>query len=195
MTVHEAGRDGRYDVSVEMGQARVGLEWVGGSAAALDTAGRAVHPTLGPVGFVPVSVGNPHAVVFPATSAELPVSEVGPFLSGHPAFARGTNVQVAEVLAPDRVRIAIWERGVGRTSASGTSACAVAVAAVATERIPPGGVTVEMEGGTMLVSVTKELDVVLRGPVGEVEEGRLTGGFLWQLAEALGAHPLQEHQS
>jgi diaminopimelate epimerase len=104
------------------------------------------------------------------------------------------NVQVAEVLAPDRMRVAIWERGVGRTSASGTSACASVVAAVHTGRLPPGRVAVEMEGGRVRVSITPDLEVTLRGPVEEVEEGRLTGGLLRRLAKAeggLGSDPAQ----
>jgi diaminopimelate epimerase len=194
MTVHEATPLGSYDVSVVMGRARVGLDAVGGDSSALDAAGHAVHAALGPVAFVPVSVGNPHAVVFPASLSPPPIDEVGPFLSRHPAFERGVNVQVAEVLAPDRMRIAIWERGVGRTSASGTSACASAVAAVHTGRLLPGRVTVEMEGGRVRVSVTPDLEVTLRGPVEEVEEGRLTVGLLRSLATAqggLGSDPAQ----
>ena len=184
ITVHEATPLGSYDVSVVMGGARVGLDAVAGDPSALDTAGHAVHPTLGPLAFVPVSVGNPHTVVFPEPGTLLPIDDVGPFLSKHRAFARGVNVQVAEVPAPDRMRIAIWERGVGRTSASGTSACASVVAAVHTGRLRPGRVTVEMEGGRVRVSVTPDLEVTLRGPVEEVEEGRLTIGLLRRLADA-----------
>jgi diaminopimelate epimerase len=184
ITVHEATPLGSYDVSVVMGAARVGLDAVDGDASALDSAGHAVHPTLGPVAFVPVSVGNPHAVVFPEPDASAPIDDVGPFLSKHRAFPRGVNVQIADVPAPDRMRIAIWERGVGRTSASGTSACASVVAAVHTGRLRPGRVVVEMEGGRVRVSVTPDLEVTLRGPVEDVEEGLLTVGLLRRLAEA-----------
>ena len=183
MTVHEATPLGLYDVSVVMGRARVGLDAVDGDSSALDPAGRAVHPTLGPLAFVPVSVGNPHTVVFPADTPPA-IDDVGPFLSKHPAFARGVNVQLAEVRGPDRMHVTIWERGVGRTSASGTSACASVVAAVHTGRLPPGRVAVEMEGGGVRVSVTPDLEVTLRGPVEEVEEGRMTVGLLRRLGEA-----------
>jgi diaminopimelate epimerase len=184
MTVHEATPQGSYDVSVVMGGARVGLDAVAGDPSELDPGGHVLHPTLGPIEFVPVSVGNPHAVVFPDSDTVLRIDDVGPFLSKHRAFARGVNVQVAEVPAPDRMRIAIWERGVGRTSASGTSACASVVAAVHTGRLRPGRVAVEMEGGRVRVSVTPDLEVTLRGPVEEVEEGRLTIGLLRRLADA-----------
>lgn len=178
MTVHTAGEGGRYDISVEMGRADVGLPAVDGDRSALDGWGRALHPSRGPVAFFPVSVGNPHAVVF---SGEEALEEIGPFLSTHPAFSSGVNVQLVEVDGPGRLRVQIWERGVGSTSASGTSASAAAVAAVQTGRIEPGEVWVRMEGGMLLVKVARELDVTLRGPVEEIAEGQLTEGCLQRL--------------
>jgi diaminopimelate epimerase len=86
-------------------------------------------------------------------------------------------VQLAHVSGPDELHIEIWERGVGRTSASGSSACASAVAAVATGRLRPGRIRVRMAGGTLDVTVTPEYDVILRGPVQAVAEGRLDPGF------------------
>jgi diaminopimelate epimerase len=75
-------------------------------------------------------MGNPQCVVL---VDRLPEAErfnrLGPALATHPRFAEGTNVEFACVEAPDRVRIRIWERGVGPTHASGTGACASAVAA------------------------------------------------------------------
>ena len=178
MTVHEAAEGGRYDISVDMGTAEVGLAAVAGDRSALDGRGRALHPSRGPVRFFPVSVGNPHAVVFSGSEG---LAEIGPFLSTHPAFPNGVNVQLVEVEGPGHLRIRVWERGVGPTSASGTSAAAAAVAAVRTGRIEPGEVRVRMEGGTLLVNVAHELDVMLRGAVEEIAEGRLTEGYLERL--------------
>jgi diaminopimelate epimerase len=96
----------------------------------------------------------------------------------HPGFAAGTNVQLAVVEDATRLRALVWERGVGRTSASGTSACAVAVAAVTSGRIPPGEIEVVMEGGTLRVTVTPEREVRLRGPVEAVMTGRLEPGLV-----------------
>ena len=178
MTVHEAGGAGRYDVAVEMGRAEVGLAAVDADPSRLDARGRAVRPSGRPVEFVPVSVGNPHAVVFSAADA---IEEIGPFLSTHPAFRSGVNVQLAGVEAPGRLAIRVWERGAGPTSASGTSACAAAAAAVWTGRIEPGTVRVRMDGGTLLVQVATGLDIGLRGPVEEIADGRLTEGCLERL--------------
>ncbi len=66
----------------------------------------------------------------------------------------------------------------GPTSASGTSACAVAAAAVESGRATPGQFEVRMEGGSMEVTVTATMEITLRGPVQEVSGGSLTGGFL-----------------
>jgi diaminopimelate epimerase len=74
---------------------------------------------------VAVSVGNPHAVVRGDPSE---IGRIGPLLERHRRFPAGTNVQVATVDAPGRIRARVWERGVGETRASGTSAVAVAAA-------------------------------------------------------------------
>jgi diaminopimelate epimerase len=103
---------------------------------------------------VVLRVGNPQCVVLgPLTQARL--ETIGGGLATHPAFPEGTNVELALVEAPDRVRILIWERGVGPTEASGTGACAAAVAAAAY-----GGarraVDVTSPGGTQHVEWTGE---------------------------------------
>ena len=122
-------------------------------------AGDLVEQDLGPVEvgapevvegveLVPVSVGNPHAVV-QGDPAE--IGRIGPLLETHPRFADGTNVQVARVESPGRVTARVWERGVGETQSSGTSAVAVAAAtqgAGETEVSFPGGVLhVRIENG------------------------------------------------
>jgi len=189
MQVHARSAEGVLDLSVQMGRATLGaaaVEWQGGpDSIARDSLSCSIpHPTLGGVTFFPVSVGNPHAVVFADALHPGRVEALGSFLAKHPSFSRGTNVQLACVDSeggegtPGVVRIEIWERGVGRTSASGTSSCAVAVAAVATGRCSPGALKIQMEGGTLEVGVTPDLEVTLRGPVQEVSEGRLAPGFV-----------------
>ncbi len=161
---------GRYDVEVEMGRCTASEEEVLGLEGA------------GEIRLVRVSVGNPHAVVWggPDPWSAVPtlddLERIGPRLTGHPAFPGGTNVQLARVEGPSRISALVWERGVGRTSASGTSACAVAASAVATGRVSPGEVEVAMEGGDLTVRVAPSLEVRLRGPVDAVLAGRLERG-------------------
>ncbi len=167
-----------YDISVEMGRARTGSEAVGLDPTALADDGRLEGPNGESLEVVPVSVGNPHLVVLGLDVTEELLAEVGPFLVSHPALAHGANVQVAEYLGEGRCRALIWERGVGRTSASGTSSCAIAVAMVVSGRMPPGAFTVVMPGGELSVRVSDDLDVVLRGPVEEVCEGVVAASLL-----------------
>jgi diaminopimelate epimerase len=91
----------------------------------------------------PVSVGNPHAVVVADPER---IGELGPRLETHPRFPERTNVQVVRVDGPGEVTARVWERGVGETSASGTSAVAVAAATH-----PDGEVVVHFPGGDLRV--------------------------------------------
>jgi diaminopimelate epimerase len=96
--------------------------------------------------FTPVDVGNPHAVV-EGDPAEL--DRVGPLLETHPRFPERTNVQVARRVDGQTIEARVWERGVGETGASGTSAIAVAAALGAdavTVRFPGGDLHVRVEG-------------------------------------------------
>jgi diaminopimelate epimerase len=98
-----------------------------------------------------LSMGNPQCVLLGPLPDDERFARLGAALERHPAFPEGTNVEFAEVLATDRVRIRIWERGVGPTESSGTGTCAAAVAAAA-----HGGASREVEviapGGTQSVS-------------------------------------------
>jgi diaminopimelate epimerase len=95
------------------------------------------------IAFVPVSVGNPHAVVVGDPSE---IQRIGPLLETHPRFPDRTNVQVVRIDALGEVTARVWERGVGETSSSGTSAVAVAAATH-----DDGDVVVHFPGGNLLV--------------------------------------------
>lgn len=183
MHVHDA-RDGVFDVSVDMGRAHTGPEAIEARTGLL-SGSDAPYAMAGPHGeelrVVPVSVGNPHLVVLAdeegPTFGEDTLTRLGPFLATHPDITHGTNVQLARVSA-GRAEACIWERGVGRTSASGTSSCAVAVALVLVGVLAPGDIPVDMPGGCLTVTVGRSLDVVLRGPVESVMTGTLEAGLL-----------------
>ena len=107
---------------------------------------------------VAVDVGNPHAVVV-GDPEELP--RIGPLLETHPRFPQRTNVQVARIDAPGRVTARVWERGVGETTASGTSAVAVAAAThpeggAVVVSFPGGDLNVRLEGGHAWLTGTAE---------------------------------------
>ena len=103
---------------------------------------------------VVLSVGNPQCVVLgPATTERL--HSIAAKLAVHPTFPQGTNVELAEIESPRGVRILIWERGVGPTQASGTGACAAAVAAAFAGRTERA-VDVKSPGGTQHVEWSAE---------------------------------------
>jgi diaminopimelate epimerase len=99
--------------------------------------------TVDNIELTPVDVGNPHAVV-QGDPADLPT--VGPLLETHPRFPNRTNVQVARIDGPGEVTARVWERGVGETTASGSSAVAVAAATHGA-----GDVLVHFPGGDLRV--------------------------------------------
>ena len=116
-----------------------------------------------------LSVGNPQCVVLGPLPDQERFSRFGPALSKHAMFPAGTNVEFAHVEARDRVRILIWERGVGPTSSSGTGSSASAVAAAAhggaareVDVIAPGG-TQRVEWRDDGIYLTGWADVVLEG--------------------------------
>ncbi|MES1247930.1 MAG: hypothetical protein ABUS54_09690 [Actinomycetota bacterium] len=108
---------------------------------------------------VRVIVGNPHAVVL-GDPDDLP--RIGPTLETHPAFPNRTNVQVARIDAPGDVTARVWERGVGETTASGTSAVAVAAATHGA-----GEVVVHFPGGDLRVTL-RDGEATLLGPAERV---------------------------
>ncbi len=122
-----------------------------------------------------VSMGNPHAVVFmdaPVDDYEL--TRVGPMVEHNPFFPERVNYEIVNVLARDRIRVRVWERGSGITLACGTGACAAVVAARLHDLVDDD-VTVELPGGELRVSWPGRGEVVMEGPVARVFEGDWPG--------------------
>ncbi len=127
---------------------------------------------------LPVSLGNPHFVVFFSDANRISEAEarrLGPALERHPHFAPGrTNVELCAV-GPEGLKLVVWERGSGFTQACGTGACAAAVAAVSKRLLPAGPeIPVALPGGRLFVEVAADLSSVgLRGPAQLVFAGEL----------------------
>lgn len=114
-------------------------------------------------------MGNPQCVVLGPLPAPARFNHLGPALATHPMFPAGTNVEFAQIDAPDRVRILIWERGVGPTTSSGTGTSASGVAAAAhggaaraMDVIAPGG-SQRVEWESDGVYLTGWAELVLEG--------------------------------
>jgi diaminopimelate epimerase len=152
--------DGR--VRVDMGPAR--LDWADiPLARAMDT----LHLDLaaGPVADPSAaSMGNPHATFFVTDPTRLAVSELGPLLEHNPLFPERANIGFAQVLAPDRIRLRVWERGAGLTLACGSGACAALVNAHR-RALTGRRATVVMDGGELEIEWRQDGHVLMTGPV------------------------------
>lgn len=122
---------------------------------------------------VAVNVGNPHAVFFVEDVSKVALEIFGPQIEHHILFPEKTNVEVAEVLSPQKIRMRVWERGVGITRACGTGACAVAVAGVR-RGLTSRKVTVVLDGGELEIE-WRESDghVLMTGDAAEVYRGEV----------------------
>ncbi len=121
-----------------------------------------------------VSMGNPHLIFFREDEAD--PAALGPALERHPLFPERTNVEFAQVLAPDRIRLRVWERGAGVTLACGSGACAAVVAA-ARRGLTGRRAEVILDGGSLFID-WREDGVRMAGPVAEVFEATLSPAFL-----------------
>ncbi len=125
---------------------------------------------------VATGMGNPHCTFFVEDAEAADLDTLGPATEHHPLFPERTNVQVAQVLDRANIRVRVWERGVGHTLASGSSSCAVTVAAVR-RGLSDNRVTVHLDGGNLLIEWLDD-GVWMTGPTMLVASGTLSAEFL-----------------
>jgi diaminopimelate epimerase len=120
-----------------------------------------------------VSIGNPHAVLRVARIEDAPVTTLGPLIEQHARFPKRANVGFMQRLDAERIRLRVWERGVGETLACGTGACAaVAWGRLAAELGPR--VSVELPGGTLVIEWRGEGETLsMTGPATTVFTGEV----------------------
>ena len=129
--------------------------------------------SVGTFGVTCVSMGNPHCVQFVDDVEVADVGGVGPVIETDQAFPRKTNVEFVQVISSDRIRMRVWERGVGETLACGTGACASVVACTLNGRTGRE-VTVELLGGELHIRWDETSGrVFMAGPAEEVFSGVL----------------------
>lgn len=166
--------DGR--IEVDMGAPRLGWAEVP-LARAMDT----LHLPLaaGPVSApAACSMGNPHATFFVADLAAVPVAQIGPALEHDPLFPERANIGFAQLLAPDEMRLVMWERGAGMTQACGSGACAAIVNAVR-RGLGARHMRIHMPGGMLEMTWREDGHVLMAGPdalafTGELDAARLS---------------------
>ncbi len=171
-------RPGEFSVQTAVGPLKV--VWDGEDPEAIEVQVGKVIAATDPVTvcgqtFYEASVGNPHAITFVDSAVEAPVTTLGPQVEKDSHFPNKTNVEFAQVVEGDRLRLRIWERGVGETLACGTGMVAAATVAsrLGKTKFP---VTVEVPGGNATIWQDDEGYARMRGPAEVVFSGRFEGG-------------------
>ncbi len=119
----------------------------------------------------PVSVGKPHAVIFVKDVKSIPLDCLGPRIEKHSYFPDGVNVEFAEQVAENALRMRVWERGSGITMACGTGACAVAAAVVKKGLCSAGReITVQLDGGQLRIKIEEDDTVIMTGTANTICE-------------------------
>ena len=134
-----------------------------------------------PIDGAPVAtgMGNPHCTFFVDDVSAIDLAAIGPQIEHHPLYPERTNVQFAQIMGHDHIRMRVWERGTGITLASGSSSCATAVAA-ARKGLTGRTVRIDLDGGTLHID-WRDDGVWMSGPTAHVFDGRLTADFLSSL--------------
>ncbi|WP_085307608.1 diaminopimelate epimerase [Planktotalea arctica] len=121
-------------------------------------------------------MGNPHCTFFVEDAEAILLDQFGPRYEHHPLYPQRTNVQIAQIIGRDHIRMRVWERGVGITLASGSSSCATAVAA-ARRGLTGRKVQIDLDGGTLHID-WREDGVWMTGATMHAYNGILTKQFL-----------------
>ena len=128
-----------------------------------------------PVYLTCVSMGNPHAVQFCPSVADLDLAALGPKLEHHPLFPDRVNAEYVRVIDEHTLEMRVWERGSGETMACGTGACATVVAAVLNGYCKKDtAVTVKLLGGDLNIVWRSDGHVMMTGPAAVSFEGTVT---------------------
>jgi diaminopimelate epimerase len=167
---------GNGRVTVDMGPARLGWDEI--PLAALPNGGGSdtlsvTVPAAEAFGTATaVNMGNPHAVFFVPDAEAVDLAAVGPGIEHSPVFPERANIEFVTVLAPDRLRMRVWERGAGITQACGSGACAALVAA-ARRGLTGRRATVLLDGGPLEILWRPDGHVEMTGPVATSFAGTL----------------------
>jgi diaminopimelate epimerase len=159
---------GAAGISVDMGEPR--LEWDQIPLAyAMDTHHMPLawedleNPTA-------VNVGNPHVIFFVPDCDAIELDRLGPEIEHDPLFPERINVNVATIVARDRIRLRLWERGAGLTRACGTGACATAIGAMR-RGLAERKVIVTLPGGPLTIEWSAANRILMTGPASESFRG------------------------
>lgn len=162
-------------VTVDMGPARLDWQQI---PLSRDVDTKLIDLEEGPLkGATAVNMGNPHAVFFVDDAEAIDLPGVGPKLETHEIFPERANIEVASLIAENKIRMRVWERGAGITQACGSGACATAVAAHL-RGLTGRNVEIVLDGGSLYIEWTEEGRVLMTGPTAVSFSGVLDATFL-----------------
>ncbi|MFT5703033.1 MAG: diaminopimelate epimerase [Rickettsiales bacterium] len=128
--------------------------------------------------FSAVNMGNPHIVTF--VNEDLSDQDFlrdGRALEINPLFPTKTNVEFAQILSPNHIKVRVWERGAGETLACGSGACAVAVAAIQRNIVSKERIKISFKGGDLFINQLEDDSVIMSGGYSKIFAGVLDESF------------------
>ncbi len=119
-----------------------------------------------------INIGNPHAIFFVDDVDAVALDDLGPCIEHDAVFPERVNVNIAQITAPNALKLRVWERGAGLTLACGTGACATAVAAIRARKVT-SPVAVTLPGGILEIEWAEGSDIIMRGDAALVYIGTI----------------------
>lgn len=118
------------------------------------------------------SIGNPHMIIFSSIIKDLDLEKTGKYFENHEIFKNRVNTEFVNVINEKEIEMRVYERGSGETLACGTGACAVVAVCAKLGKVNFNeDITVKVLGGTLIVSITNDYNVTLKGDAVEVFHG------------------------
>jgi diaminopimelate epimerase len=167
----ECSRQGAL-ISVNMGKPKFDWQEIPLSKEVDTESFKIDDPLLANFRFSALNMGNPHVVAF--IDKELDDETfltIGPKIENYSLFPEKTNVEFVQIIAPNHLKVRVWERGVGETLACGTGACAVAVLAIKKGLIKEGKIQIGFKGGDLFIEWLEDNSVIMTGSYQKVFTG------------------------
>ena len=167
--IHQDGRG----ATVEMGKVSFRSDQIPVDGKPREVINEILNIDGRPLNFCAATIGNPHCIIACDEISEAETRRLGPGIENHPLFPNRINVQFMKVLDRANIQIEIWERGAGYTLASGSSSSAAAAVA---HRLGlcDSDIVVHMPGGNIDITISKDYQIMMAGPVTRVSEGNLS---------------------
>lgn len=173
-----------FKAVVSMGEPNFAFKAIPAEPSAIQSVENVIKGLDTDYSIVLVSVGNPHCVIFfnNVNINDIDIDSYGRNIENLPDFPKKTNVEFCNIIDRKNIKVRVWERGVGETSACGTGACAVAAASIR-NNLADEEVKVRLPGGDLKVKWKINDEIYLAGPAEEVYKGEIGLGYVKERAK------------